>query len=302
MVTASRQMERLFELVGRVAESGSSVLIRGETGTGKELVARAIHSLSPRRDATFRAVNCATLTPELLASELFGHRRGAFTGAVQDRPGLFALANGGTLFLDEIAEIPLDIQGRLLRVLQERSFVPVGGTDPVQVDVRVLAATHRALRREVEAGRFRADLMYRIRVVPLFLPRLVERSGDIEALAWHFIDEFNVRGFRQVERLAAETLDLMHAHAWPGNVRELRNVIEHAFVMGTGPDLLPGDLTPELRGEPPPGDPADRTEESAERDRILTALNRARGHKGKAAEYLGWSRSTLWRKMREQRL
>ncbi len=302
MVTASPQMAHLFALVARVSEPDSSVLIRGETGTGKELVARAIHALSPRRNAAFRAVNCATLTPELLASELFGHRRGAFTGAIRDKPGLFQLADGGTLFLDEIAEIPLDIQGRLLRVLQERSFVPVGGTEPVQVDVRVLAATHRALRREVQAGRFRADLMYRVRVVPLFLPRLVERTGDIEALAWHFIDDFNRRGFRQVDHLAPETLDLLHAHPWPGNVRELRNVIEHAFVMGTGPDLVPDDLTPELRGEPPRADPGAATALQAERDRILSALNRARGHKGKAAEILGCSRSTLWRKMREQRL
>jgi len=265
-------------------------------------VARAIHELSPRAKRPFLAVNCATFTGELLASELFGHVRGAFTGAVRDRPGLFAQADGGTLFLDEVAEIPLDIQARLLRVLQEQTFVPVGGTEPLRVNVRLLSATHTALRREVAERRFREDLMYRIRVIPLFLPRLAEREGDIEVLTWHFLAELNARQARQITELSREALTLMLAYDWPGNVRELHNVLEYAFVMGDGPILLPGDLTPELRGEPPPGDEPPRTADDQERALILAALAASGGRRDTAATTLGWSRSTLWRKMREHKL
>ena len=192
IVTVSPQMRSFFELLRRAARSDASILIRGESGTGKELAAAAIHQLSRRRNRPFQAINCATLTPELAASELFGHVRGAFTGAIREREGLFALANGGTAFLDEVAELSPDIQGRLLRVLQEQTFVPVGGTEPIHVDVRMLAATNKSLRDEVERGRFREDLMYRIRVVPLFLPPLVERDGDVEALTWWFIKKFKL--------------------------------------------------------------------------------------------------------------
>jgi two-component system response regulator AtoC len=302
MVTVSPRMRELFELIRRVARTDASVLLRGETGTGKELVARALHALSPRADREFRAINCATLTPELLASELFGHVRGAFTGAVSDRRGLFALADGGTLFLDEIAEIPPDIQARLLRVLQEQTFVPVGGTTPLHVDVRILAATHKALRREVQAGRFRADLMYRIRVVPLFLPPLRDREGDVEALAWHFIEQLDRRGLRQVEHIAPDALEAMLRYAWPGNVRELRNVIELAFAVGVGDTIRLEELPPELRGEPPPLNLVEAEEPDArtlERQRILEALRATGGKKGEAAQELGISRTTLWRKMRE---
>ncbi len=299
MVTASPVMLEFFERLKRVARTEASVLVRGETGTGKELVGRAIHQLSPREKGPFRAVNCALLAGELLASELFGHVRGAFTGAVRERQGLFALADGGTLFLDEVAEIPIDLQARLLRVLQEGRFVPVGGSDPIDVDVRVVSATHQALRREVEAGRFREDLMYRIRVVPLFLPRLAERDGDVEVLTWHFIDQFNRQGLRHVEDISEDALDALLAYGWPGNIRELRNVLEHAFAIGEGPVLTVDDLTPELRGEPPPIDRHVRTAVDDERERILAALRRTRGRKAEAAEMLGMSRSTLWRKMRE---
>jgi two-component system response regulator AtoC len=303
LVSVSPQMEHLFRLVRRVARTDASVLVRGQTGTGKELVARAIHDLSPRAAGSFQAVNCATLTPELLASELFGHVKGAFTGAVKDRRGLFRLAHRGTLFLDEVADLPLDLQARLLRVLQERTFVPLGGTNPVSVDVRLLSATHRSLRAEVEAGRFREDLMYRIRVVPLFLPPLCERDGDIEVLVQHFIQEFNQQGFRAVERVAPEALSALLQHRWPGNVRELRNVIEYAFAVGEGPELQLGDLTPELRGEPPPSDRSvELTVTELERERIVDALRRSRGRKAETAARLGMSRSTLWRKLREHRL
>jgi len=300
IITVAPQMRDLFVQVERVARTDSAVLIRGETGTGKELVARAIHELSGRRSAPFRAINCATLTPELLASELFGHVRGAFTGAVRDRQGLFASADKGTVFLDEVAEMPMELQARLLRVLQEKSFVPVGGADPVQVDVRILSATHQALRRAVDEKRFREDLMYRIRVVPLFLPRLAERDGDVEALTWHFVDEENRRGLRQVEGIDGQVMDALLEYSWPGNVRELSNAIEFAFAIGEGPIITLDELMPELRGEGPRDRHGDT--EVSERRRIEDALAKASGRKGQAAELLGISRSTLWRKLREYKI
>lgn len=310
MATVSPQMLEFFELLKRVARTDASILIRGETGTGKELVARALHRLGPRHKAPFKALNCATLTPELLASELFGHVRGAFTGAYRDRQGLFALAHKGSVFLDEIAELPLELQARLLRVLQEKSFTPVGGAEAIQVDVRVLSATHRALREEVAQRRFREDLMYRVRVVPLFLPRLADRTGDIEALTWHFIDRFNqptpgsgFHGDRVIDAIDDDALSALLSYDWPGNIRELRNVVEHAFAVGEGPVLSLGDLTPELRGEPPPighREPLNAAE--LERAQLLSALREARGRKARAAEILGISRSTLWRKLREHRI
>ncbi|KIG18468.1 Two component, sigma54 specific, transcriptional regulator, Fis family protein [Enhygromyxa salina] len=320
IVTQSPQMLEFFELLRRAARSGASILIRGESGTGKELAAAAIHRLSRRRERPFKAINCATLTPELAASELFGHVRGAFTGAIRERAGLFALADGGTVFLDEVAELSPDIQARLLRVLQERTFVPIGGTEPVQVDVRLLAATNKSLRDEVEQRRFREDLMYRIRVVPLFLPPLVEREGDIETLIWHFIRQFNARAdqrqrgnhedddvpWRQIEALAPDAHARLLAYHWPGNVRELRNVIEYVFAIGEGEVLEGQELPPELRGEPPPRTtrihPYTISPADDERARILEALRIAKGLKSRAAELLGISRTTLWRKMRELEL
>jgi two-component system response regulator AtoC len=299
MVTASGAMQDFFSVVRRVAAEDLPVLIRGETGTGKELAARAIHDLSPRSGGPFRAINCATLTPELLASELFGHVKGAFTGAIRSRKGIFQLAHGGTLFLDEIAELPLDIQARLLRVLEERVFVPVGGTEPVKVDIRLVAATHRALRREVSEGRFRRDLMHRIRVIPLFLPPLRDRVGDIEALTWHFIREICEGRTRQLTAIEPACLSALERYPWPGNVRELRNVVQYALVMGSGDTLRLEHLTPELRGEPPPASGPEGDWDREERQRILDALRQAGGNRGAAAEALGLHRSTLWRKMKE---
>ncbi|MCY1007891.1 sigma 54-interacting transcriptional regulator [Nannocystis pusilla] len=246
----------------------------------------------------------------MLASELFGHVRGAFTGAIRDRPGLFRQAHRGSIFLDEIAEMPLEIQARLLRVLQERNFVPVGGTQTVEVDVRLISATHRSLREESRQHRFREDLMYRVRVVPLFLPPLAERVGDVEALAWHFIDRFAAQGGRRIERIDRPVMEALLAYPWPGNVRELRNAIEYACAIGEGPNYELADLTPELRGEPPPRvlpqgyppvAPAGEAE-AVERARLLEALRRTGGRKGEAARLLGVDRSTLWRKLREHRL
>ena len=302
MVTVAPQMRELFELLTRIAATDASVLLRGETGTGKELAASAIHALSNRAQMPFRPINCATLTPELAASELFGHVRGAFTGATTNRSGLFTLADGGTVFLDEVAELPKDIQGRLLRVLQERTFIPVGGVVPQSVDIRLLTATNKSLRREVEERRFREDLMYRIRVVPVFIPPLSERDGDVEALTWHFIEQFNDVGPRLIDDIEAEAYELLLKYPWPGNIRELRNVIEYAFAVGRGPTLLSKEFPPELRGELPPSTAGHASPEDQEKARITEALASARGQKSHAAELLGISRTTLWRRMRELKM
>lgn len=305
LYSQASEMDALFRLIERVARTDCTVLVRGETGSGKELVARAIHALSPRAKNPFQAINCATFSPTLLESEMFGHVRGAFTGAVSDHHGVFQQADTGTLFLDEVAEMPLDIQARLLRVLDDKTFVPVGGTRPRKVDVRLISATNKALRREVEAGRFRNDLLYRIRVVPIFIPPLRQRTGDVEALLWLFIDQFNELGLRQVEAVSRGAMQALLAYPWPGNVRELRNVVEHAFIVGEGAVIDVQDLTPELRGELPPGDDElvqDRPLQQLERNRILAALSKHNGKKAQAAEELGMSRSTLWRKLRELHL
>ena len=308
MWTADPAMQRLFQLVEKAAASEASILVRGETGSGKELVATAIHALSPRRDGPFRAINCAALPPNLLESELFGHERGAFTGAVRDSPGHFRLADRGTLFLDEVAELPLELQAKLLRVVETHTVIPVGGRDPVAVDVRIVAATHRSLRREVEAGRFRADLMYRLRVVPLFIPPLRARPGDVMLLAQKLIETLNARGGRRVERLAPSVRAAFEDYSWPGNVRELRNVLEYAYVVGEGPVIVDADLPPEIVDREaeeaiapavnrPLSLPVERAA-SPEADRVHRALERAGGNRDRAAQILGMSRSTLWRKMK----
>jgi transcriptional regulator with PAS, ATPase and Fis domain len=304
LYTQAPEMEPLLRRVERVARIDCTVLVRGESGSGKELVARALHTLSHRRRGPFRAVNCATLSPTLLESELFGHKRGAFTGAVRDHHGLFEQADGGTLFLDEVAEMPLDIQARLLRVLEERTFVPVGGTTPISVDVRLISASNQALRRAVAEKRFRDDLRYRIRVVPLFLPPLRRRTGDVEALVWHFIDRFTERGIGRVDGITRRAMDHLRSYPWPGNVRELRNVIEHAFIVGEDAVLDLDDLTPELRGEAPADDEPllEAAVPQLERQRILDALARHKGRRLAAAADLGVSRTTLWHKLKKYHL
>jgi transcriptional regulator with PAS, ATPase and Fis domain len=310
MWTRDPGMKRLFHLISKVARTDASVLVRGETGAGKELVARALHEESSRRAGPFRALNCAALPPALLESELFGHVRGAFTGAVRDNPGHFRLASGGTIFLDEVAELPLDLQAKLLRVLETRTVIPVGGGDSIPIDVRIIAATHRGLRAEVAAGRFRADLMYRLRVVPLFLPPLRARLGDVALLTTRLVDEMNARGGRHVERVSPGALAALERHDWPGNVRELKNAIEYAFVVGEGPILTIAELPPEIAepqsdperlatraNVPPelPGEPGDTPEVV----RLRRALERAGGNRAQAARMLGISRATLWRRLRE---
>ena len=295
MASADPGMHRVFETCRNVAETDAPALVRGESGAGKELLARALHAESARANGPFVAVNCAALTASLMESELFGHVKGAFTGAVRDRDGIFRQAHRGTLFLDEVAEVPLDLQSKLLRVLEERSVIPVGGARPVPVDVRLIAATHQSLRQRVRDGRFREDLMFRLRVVPIFLPPLRERRRDVSALLWRFIGERNTSGPRVVDTVAPDAMRALLDHAWPGNVRELRNVVDYAFAVGRGSELRRDQLPPELREGPEvlvaaPRGPGDEAEE------LRAALRRTGGHIGRAAELLGMSRTTLWRK------
>ena len=240
-------MKDVFRIVQNAAQTEATVLVRGESGSGKELIAKAIHELSARHNAPFLAINCAALSSNLLESELFGHVRGAFTGAFKDHDGLFRRANGGTLFLDEVAEMPLDLQAKLLRVIQERNYIPVGGSKVVDVDVRLVAATHRSLREEVKQGRFREDLMYRLRVVPIFLPPLRERREDISLLIWHFIQKHNSNKVRVIDKIDPDAMKVLLDYRWPGNVRELHNVVEYAFAVGRGSTLKLAELPPEFR-------------------------------------------------------
>ncbi|TNE90990.1 MAG: sigma-54-dependent Fis family transcriptional regulator [Deltaproteobacteria bacterium] len=303
LVTVAPEMRELFTLIRRAGRSDSTVLIRGESGTGKELVANALHLESTRASKPLQAVNCATFTSELLASELFGHVRGAFTGAIRDRKGLLTLADKGTLFLDEVAELPIDLQARLLRVLQLRRFTPVGDIHEQEVDVRLISATNAGLRELVAEGRFREDLMYRLRVVVLYLPRLAERTGDVEALTWHFIDQFNQQGNRFIDSIDRDAWAAMRSYPWPGNVRELRNNLEQAFVLGEGPTLKLGELAPELRGEGPERVAAGPTTlVDLERDQLMEAYRETGGHRGEMAERLGISRPTLYRRLKKHGL
>jgi DNA-binding NtrC family response regulator len=293
----SAVMQQVYQQIRAVARVDSTVLIEGETGTGKELVARAIHAASHRKDKPFIAVNCAGLTEALLASQLFGHKRGAFTGAIEDHQGLFEAANGGTLLLDEIGDIPMAVQNQLLRVLQEREIVRLGETRPRKIDVRLLAATHRSLTDEMTKGNFRTDLFYRIRVARIAVPELRERREDIPLLAASFLAQFSAAVGKSVTELSHEAVRLLMDHPWPGNVRELRSAIEFAVIRCGGAVLQPDDLPPEII-EPAnfissiPGDPL-----NDEKARFLEALTRSRGNRALAARLLGISRATLYRRL-----
>ncbi|WP_044618429.1 sigma-54 interaction domain-containing protein [Gynuella sunshinyii] len=297
LLTVSKRMQQFMAKVEKVARTNASVLLRGETGTGKEMVARYIHRCSPRGVGAFSAVNCAALSGELMASELFGHKKGAFTGATHDRRGLLELTNGGSLFLDEIAEMPLDIQARLLRVLQDRCFTPLGSSQLMTTDIRLISATHQSLRKRVAEGAFREDLMYRVRVIPMFLPKLVERGEDLSMLIWHFIDRFNAISERRIESIDSKAWNALMSYEWPGNVRELSNVIEYCHAIGDGSVLLFDDLNPDLKGEGPADEQLYFDDEN-ERDQILELLRRYRGRKLEVAQKLGISRATLWRKLK----
>lgn len=292
---------RIMEMLPDVARSEVSVVIEGESGTGKELVARAIHEQSPRASGPFVAVNTSALAETLLESELFGHEKGAFTGASSTRAGRFELARGGTLFLDEIAEINPDIQVKLLRVLEERLFERVGGNRPITMDCRIICATNKALLEEVKKGCFRTDLYYRLHTVPITLPPLRERMDDLPMLVDHFVSRLNAKYGKDVRGVDPKALALMRKHSWPGNIRELQRVLEYAFVFIKGPIITAAQLPPlndDFRPEQPetPRGPLSWEEE---RETILKALQRVGGRKQEAARILGISRSSLWRKMKE---
>jgi len=296
MISVCPKMFKFFDLIQKVARTESSILVRGETGTGKELAANAIHRLSPREKGPFNAINCATLTPELIISELFGHERGSFTGAISSRIGLFQASNRGTIFLDEIAEIPFQIQARLLRALEEKVVTPLGATKAIKINTRVISATHRSLRDECAEGRFREDLMYRLRVIPIFLPTLAERIGDVEALTWIFINEFNRLGFRHVDGVEEPAMKAMCQHSWPGNIRELRNNLEYTFAVGDGPHIKLSELMPEFRETKLS---TKLNPKELETQALKQALKESGGRKALAAKKLGLSRTTFWRKLRE---
>ncbi len=300
IISRSPAMHAVFQIIENAAATTATVLVRGESGSGKELVARAIHQLSTRNSGPFLAINCAALSSSLLESELFGHVRGAFTGAVKDHSGLFQRANGGTLFLDEVAELPLELQAKLLRVLQERNYIPVGGDRSISVDVRIVAATHRSLREQVRLGEFREDLMYRLRVVPIFIPPLRERREDINLLLWHFIRLHNAENFRRIEKIDPAAMQILLDYAWPGNVRELHNVVEYAFAVGRGTVLRSAELPPEFRELPRSPELDDKPlallSPEQEADAIRAALARYQGKLNLAANALGMSRATFWRK------
>ena len=300
---SSPLLQRALEQARRVARTNATVLVTGESGTGKELVARMIHMESLRVRGEFVAVNCAGLTESIIESELFGHVKGAFTGAVRAKKGKFELAHGGTLFLDEIGEIPPNVQVKLLRVLQEREVEPVGGEETIPIDVRLICATHRDLDALVKAGKFREDLYYRIKVIVLRLPALRERPEDIPDLANHFRKVANERNRRKAQGFTPAALDRLQRYAWPGNVRELENVVEQAVVLCRGEVVDVPDLPEEITGDRGPQDvlriPVGNTLAEAEKELILETLRKAGGNKTQAAKMLGIGVRTLYRKLEE---
>jgi DNA-binding NtrC family response regulator len=309
LIGSGPAMRRVFETIQKVAETDLTVLVRGDSGTGKELVAQALHDRSARRGRPFVAVNCAAISRELVESELFGHEKGAFTGADARRAGRFEAAEGGTIFLDEIGDMPTETQAKVLRVLEERSFERVGGTKPIAVDVRVVAATHRNLEKDVEKGTFREDLYYRLKVVELELPPLRERLEDVPALVDRCLALVADRLGREKCRIGAEALGHLARHGWPGNVRELRNVIEQAAVLCSDGEVNVDDLRlgvaagPVGTGAPTPGIPFAEAKKNAvegfERDYLLAALRSHGGNISRTAESIGMVRQSLQQKIRE---
>ena len=318
VVARSEAMRSVLDLVSRISSSGAStVLLQGESGTGKDLVAKALHYTGARAERPFMAINCASLPEHLLESELFGHERGAYTDAKGTKKGLFELADGGTIFLDEIAEMRLDLQAKLLRVLEEKSFRRIGGVKDIQVDVRIVAASNKDLEEERRGGRFRDDLFYRLKVVPILLPPLRRRPDDILPLAEFYLRQFNAEFGKQIAGLAPETERALLGYSWPGNVRELKNVLERAVLLQAGGRIEAKDLPPELLGAPPPraDGPAAAPGETAleipagglslerlEEDLVRQALAKTRGNQTQAAALLGISRDSLRYRMKKMGL
>jgi DNA-binding NtrC family response regulator len=315
LVGDSPAIRHIYAIIEKVANTPSTVLITGESGTGKELIARALHENSARHQGPFIKINCAAIPKTLMESELFGYEKGAFTGAVGAKPGRFELAHGGTLFLDEIGEIPVEMQVKLLRALQESEFERVGGIRTTRVDVRLVAATNRDLEKEIEAGRFRKDLYYRLNVVPIVLPPLRDRKSDIPVLCAHFIEKYNKRLNKKIEGIDDEALAVLQTYPWPGNIRELENLMERLIVFSDGPRIGARDLPEAVRGggsgagqsgEPAavPGDASlkDLVKQRAqelEKDLIAKALDETNGNVTRAAKLLQISRKSLQTKMKE---
>jgi len=326
LVGHSPKMQKLLDILPIISQTDSSVLITGETGTGKDLIASVIHRQSPRAQGPFIKINCGALPETLLESELFGHTRGAFTGAVRDKPGRFQLADGGTLYLTEIGDLPLTLQVKLLTFLDDKEIIPLGGTRSVRADVRLIAATHRDLQAMVRQGNFREDLLFRLNVVRLEVPPLRDREGDIRLLMEYFLNKFNRQFQKKIKGFAPEAIEILRRYPYPGNVRELSNMVEYATNVchestikpAHLPDYLGGaweetlqpevkvtvtekDTYPELAGEKRLADNRLNWREM-ERRMISEALLKSRGNRTKAAKLLGWGRSTLWRKMKQHNL
>ena len=300
IVGASPAMNKVFRMVRQAAPTDATILLEGPSGTGKELFARAIHRLSRRASGPFVAVECAALNPNLLESELFGHVKGAYTGADADRVGRFEAANGGTLFLDEISEIPPSTQVKLLRALESRSFERLGSSETVSTDIRIVAACNRDLKKLAQEGKFREDLYYRLNVIDLHLPPLCERRSDIALLAGKFVKEFSAMNGGRVTGISPEALKVLEAYRWPGNVRELRNVVEKMVVLSSGGDLRPEDVPDDVRAPAAPAEAGGGDSlEAAEKAKILAVLDECGGNITRAAEKLGISRRTLHRRLNE---
>jgi PAS domain S-box-containing protein len=307
IVSKNHEVLKIFDTLSIISQSDSTVLIQGASGTGKELFARAVHKLSGRKNGPFVAINCGALPDTLLESELFGYVKGAFTDAKKDKPGRFALAKGGSIFLDEVESLPLPIQVKLLRVLQEREFEPLGATSPVKADVRIIAATKEELSKLVKKGTFRDDLFYRLNVVKIYLPQLVKRREDIPLLVNYFIDRFNKRMGKSIVSMSPDVLEILMQYDYPGNIRELENIIEHCCVMCQGIEIKLRHLPPEFQT-----DDKEITEQKfgkslppfqeAEKKLIMDVLGKNKGSKIKAAEELKLHRATLYRKMKKYNL
>ena len=298
IISKNARMLDMFDILPSIAESDSTVVIEGESGTGKELVARAIHDLSRRHGGPVVTINCGALPDSLLEAELFGYKKGAFTDARMDKPGRFAQANKGTIFLDEIGDVSPALQVRLLRVLQEKTYEPLGGTESVHADVRIISATNKSLEDLVAKGKFREDLYYRINVIKLHLPPLRERKEDIPLLVDHFISRLNAINNKSITDISPSTLSILMNHDYPGNIRELQNAIEHAFVIGRGPFIEPKDLPEQLVPATESLPQEARSLDELESDFIRALLRKHNGNRALVAEELGIHKTTLWRKMK----
>lgn len=298
IIGKSDRMQEIYELISDISHTDSTVLIQGESGTGKELIARAIHFNSPRKNKPFIVANCSAYSQNLLESELFGHEKGAFTGAIRRKIGRFELAHGGTIFLDEIGEVSPPTQILLLRVLQDHRFERVGGEETLEVDVRVIAATNKNLMEEMKKGTFREDLYYRLNVIPIFVPPLRERRDDISLLASHFLEKFNSEKGKKIADFSTEVMEIFLAHHWPGNVRELENVIEHAVIIAKKDQIITQDL-PRYLQQKPLREGELVTLQDFERDLILKTLKEMNWNKHKVAKKLKINRSTLYGKIKK---